>query len=213
MSGVLETDGSIAAGGTVILANGAFPRRGGEASRLLAAAARVVACDGAARGYARRFGRAPDFIVGDLDSLGGAAGERSGARVVRIAEQDTNDLAKAIGFCRAQGWRDLAIVGAEGRRADHALGNIFRAMAAGVAIVGDYGSFLPVEGSVTLRTRPGAAVSIFATDPETAMTSSGLAWPLDGVKFSNLYCATLNRTTDAVVRIFSNRPFFLYLPL
>ncbi|MBR1920526.1 MAG: hypothetical protein IJ829_00825, partial [Kiritimatiellae bacterium] len=53
----------------VLLANGDFPARNGAAWRLLAAARRVVACDGAAYAYRRRFGKSPDAVVGDLDSL------------------------------------------------------------------------------------------------------------------------------------------------
>ena len=43
------------------------------------------------------------------------------------------------------------------------------------------------------------------------MTSRGLEWPLDGVRFENLYCATLNRATAAVVTLTSDRPVFAYL--
>ena len=88
-------------GDTVILAAGDFPRAGGAAWRLLAGAKRVVCCDGAAQAYRRRFKREPLAIVGDLDSLKG--GRSGGARIVHVAEQETNDLAKAVRWCAAQG--------------------------------------------------------------------------------------------------------------
>ena len=49
-------------GATVILAAGDFPRRGGAAWRLLESATRVVACDGAANAYRRRFGAWPASV-------------------------------------------------------------------------------------------------------------------------------------------------------
>ena len=49
-------------GATVILAAGDFPRRGGAAWRLLKSATRVVACDGAANAYRRRFGAWPASV-------------------------------------------------------------------------------------------------------------------------------------------------------
>ena len=191
----------------VILANGAFPRKGSEARRILETAAIVVACDGAADSYRRHYRRAPDYVVGDLDSLKGAA-----AGAVKIDEQETNDLAKAIRFCRERGFAIAAIVGATGKREDHTLGNIFRAMEAGIEVVTDEGRFLPIAAGKALRLRlkKGAPVSVFATDPQTKMTSQGLEWPLDGVRFANLYCATLNRASAAKVEITSDHSAFVY---
>ena len=190
-------------GDTVILAAGDFPRSGGAAWRLLAGAKRVVCCDGAARAYRRRFKREPLAIVGDLDSLKG--GRSGGARIVHVAEQETNDLAKAVRWCAAQGWKRPVIVGATGKREDHTLGNVFRALAFGLEIVTDHGRFVPFEGRLRLKVPAGAPVSVFAPDPTTRMTSKGLEWPLDGVRFDNLYCATLNRATATTVTLTSTR--------
>ena len=54
---------------TVILAAGDFPKTGGAAWKLLAAATRVVACDSAADAYRRRFRKWPTVVIGDLDSF------------------------------------------------------------------------------------------------------------------------------------------------
>lgn len=190
-------------GDTVILAAGDFPRTGGAAWRLLAGAKRVVCCDGAAQAYRRRFKREPLAIVGDLDSLKG--GRSGGARIVHVAEQETNDLAKAVRWCAAQGWKRPVIVGATGKREDHTLGNVFRALAFGLEIVTDHGRFVPFEGRLRLKVAAGAPVSVFAPDPTTRMTSKGLEWPLDGVRFDNLYCATLNCATATTVTLTSTR--------
>ena len=198
-------------GETVILAAGDFPRKGGEAWRLLASAKRVVACDSAADAYRRRFGRWPTVAVGDMDSARAAVAASSGCRVVRVGEQETNDLEKAIAYCRERGWRDPVVVGACGKREDHSIGNVFRALAHGLEIVTDHGRFVPVCGRKTLRVRPGAAVSIFAPGPATRMSSRGLEWPLDGVRFDNLYCATLNRAVAARLTLTSDRPVSVYV--
>ena len=195
-------------GETVILAAGDFPRPGGEARRLLDAAVRVVCCDGAATTYRRETGREPAAVVGDLDSYQGAP---DAPGVVRIAEQETNDLAKAVRWCAAQGWRDPVIVGATGLREDHTIGNVFRALDLGLEIVTDYGRFVPVAERLELTAEPGAPVSIFAPDPSTRMTSEGLDWPLDGVRFTNLYCATLNRTTTGRIVLTTTRPALVFI--
>ena len=192
-------------GETVILAAGDFPRTGGAAWKLLVAAKRVVCCDGAGAAYRRRFGRWPTVTVGDMDSA-----RECGGPIVRVAEQETNDLAKAASYCAAQGWKNPVILGATGKREDHALGNIFRALACGLDIVTDHGRFTPVEGRRSFAVAKGASVSVFATDPATRMTSKGLQWPLDGVAFDNLYCATLNRATSARVTLTATRRVYVY---
>ena len=215
---------------TVILANGDFPKKGGAAWKLLAAAKRVVCCDGAADAYRRRFGKWPTVIIGDFDSIAGGS-RRSGTdrrpfaggavrpgphasqspAYVHIPDQDTNDLEKAMAYCARQGWCDPVIVGATGKREDHTIGNVFRALAYGCEIVTDTGRFVPLCGKASFKVAKGAAVSIFAPDPKTRMTSKGLEWPLDDVKFRNLYCATLNRANATRVTLTSTRPVLVYL--
>jgi len=190
---------------TVVLAAGDFPRKGTAARRILDGAARVVCCDSAADAYRRKTGREPTAVVGDCDSARGRF-----ARVVRVAEQETNDLEKAIRFCAAKGWKNPVVLGATGKREDHALGNVFRAMERGLAIWTDRGCFLPVVGKATFRVGIGTAVSVFA-NPGTRMKSVGLAWPLDAVKFESFHCATLNRAAAAKVVLETNRPAYAYL--
>ena len=197
---------------TVILANGEFPKKDGVAWRILAAAKRVVCCDGAADAYRRRFRRWPDVIIGDLDSIPPHfLLSPFSFLLVRNADQNTNDLEKAISYCAAQGWRNPVIVGATGKREDHTIGNVFRALAYGCEIVTDLGRFVPVCGKAAFKVRKGAAVSVFAPDPKTRMTSRGLEWVLDEVRFRNLYCATLNRTTGSRVTLTATRPTIVYL--
>ena len=198
---------------TVILANGDFPKKGGAAWRLLAEARHVVCCDGAAVAYRRRFRAWPTVIVGDLDSLSDVAfGRAENASVcVHDPDQETNDLEKAIAYCASRGWKRPVIVGASGKREDHMIGNVFRALAAGLTVVTDAGVFEPVCGCRTFRVRKDAGVSIFAPDPMTRMTSRGLRWPLDGVCFDSLYRATLNRTSAPTFTVTSDRPVLVYI--
>lgn len=196
---------------TVVLAAGDFPRKGGAAWKLLAEATRVVACDSAADAYRRRFRKWPTVIIGDFDSFSRPNLFPAPCSLIPVSDQDTNDLEKALAYCVQQGWRDPVIVGATGKREDHALGNVFRALDYGCEIVTDFGRFVPVRDRVTLTVAKGAAVSIFAPDPKTRMTSKGLEWPLAPVRFRNLYCATLNRATASRVTLMTNKPVSVFI--
>ena len=196
---------------TVILAAGEFPARGGEPWRILASASRVVACDSAVDAFRRAFGRMPDVAIGDFDSIESDIP----ANAVINRDPSSNDLSKAIALCRKEGWADPVVVGATGRREDHSIGNIYRALEAQLRVATDCGDFLPVggEGRGVLKFRAwiGAGVSVFAPDPATKMESKGLKWALAGVKFENAYCATLNRASSENVTVKSDRPAFVFV--
>ena len=190
----------------VIAAHGETPE--GEALEALKSAGRVIACDGA---YARLkdIGIEPDWVVGDCDSLSEEDKEALGTRLVRVDEQETNDLEKAFRFaCEEKGCAaKIVIVGAGGGREDHLIGNVFRLVdfaerVPEVAMLTNAGRFDVVKGERTFECAPGQAVSVFAPVPGTKVESEGLQWPLGGVDLSRLWSGTLNR---AVARKFSIR--------
>jgi thiamine pyrophosphokinase len=198
-----------------ILANGAAPRHP-IPRQILAEADLLVCCDGALAA-ARALGREPDFVVGDGDSITPIDRESLGDRFVHIAEQDTNDLAKAFRFVRSRASR-IAILGATGLREDHMLGNVFRlvdftAAVPDTILYSDFGTFEAVRGERTFAAQAGDAVSVFAPIPGTKVSSTGLEWPLDGVSLADLWAGTLNRTTGPSFTLRTDgKPILVYRP-
>lgn len=198
-----------------ILANGTAPQHP-IPRQILAEATLLVCCDGALAA-ARALGREPDFVVGDGDSISAADRNSLGDRFIHIAEQDTNDLAKAFHFACSRTAR-IAILGATGLREDHTLGNIFHlvdftAVIPDTVLYTDTGTFEAVRGERTFAARPEEAVSIFAPVPGTEVASQGLQWPLDGVSLADLWAGTLNRTTGPSFTLRTNgRPILVYRP-
>ena len=184
---------------TVILADGEFPRAE-RLLRILRTAGRVVCCDGAA-GSLLAFGREPDRVVGDMDSLSGACRARLADRVVVDPEQETNDLAKAFRLCRRMGWTEsVAILGATGKREDHTLGNLsylveFSEECPSIRILSERMSFFCVRSGESVAVRPGGQVSLFSFDPAQRITSEGLKWPLQDRSLPLWRSGTLNEAT------------------
>lgn len=186
---------------TVILANGEFPTRR-DALRLLSECTHLVCCDGALVALeASGIQRIPDAVVGDLDSLPPELARRYSMLLRRESDQETNDLQKAFRFCRSQGWLKpssrLVILGAAGRRDDHAIANIsllfdFAGSAAGVQLWSDFGRFEALARGGTLPCTPGEQLSVFSRDPQLAVTSSGLRYPLKKLALRNWWNGTLN---------------------
>ncbi len=184
---------------TVILADGEFPRAE-RLLRILRTADRVVCCDGAAEALLA-FGRAPDRVVGDMDSLSAACRARLADRIVVDTEQETNDLAKAFRLCRRMGWAEsIAILGATGKREDHTLGNLsclveFSEESPSIQILSERMRFFCVRNGEVVQVRPGEQVSLFSFDPAQRITSEGLKWPLRNLSLPLWRSGTLNEAT------------------
>lgn len=199
---------------TVIVANGAFPTHATPLAALRSARA-VVCCDGAADRLSEEAGLAPSWIVGDLDSLSETLRARFPERLVRVTEQETNDLAKAFRFCRTQGWSDLLIVGATGLREDHTLANLALladfAREASVLLLTDTGWFTPLLTSARLPSVAGQQVSLFALEPRTSVSAEGLAYPVDGVRLDRWWRAALNEAQGEWFSVtFQGGPLLVY---
>ena len=146
-----------------ILANGTPPSYSAALGHLRLADV-LICCDGACE-KARALGREPDYVVGDGDSVPAADRAALGARFVRVAEQDTNDMAKAFRFALGLAPSRIVILGATGLREDHALGNIFwlfdfAAEFPETSMVTDHGVFEVVAKRRTFPCRLGEALRI-----------------------------------------------------
>jgi thiamine pyrophosphokinase len=202
----------------VIFANGEKPA--GEASISIALNARYAVCCDGALSKMRELGRDPDFVVGDCDSLSPETIAELGDKLVKIPEQETNDLSKAFHFAlKAFNLKapSVAILGATGLREDHTIGNVFHLVdftsyVPDVEIISDYGIFSAVRGHREFSHPAKKPVSIFAPFPGTEIISSGLDWPLEGVDLKYLWSGTLNRTSSNSFSITSNNPVIVYLP-
>ena len=189
-----------------IVCNGSFPRTE-YPLYLLRNADSVVCCDGALQTLEKK-GIVPDVVIGDMDSVCGRALKRFPGKVVRVDEQESNDLTKAFRYVMEQvlDVSAIHILGATGRREDHTLGNLsllmefekaFNLSARGIIVdlVSDYTTALALGDSTTLDVGEGRPVSIFTPDPTLQIRSEGLQWPTDKVVFDNWWKASLNRAS------------------
>ena len=142
----------------------------------------VVAADsGADRALA--LGITPDVVVGDLDSLSGAARARIPAdRLLEDAIGDRTDLEKAVAFAIDRGATAIEIACAGGGRADHALGNLsvlrtFRGRAQ-IALIDDLFATRLVGDTERIDAAPGTVISLVALGACAGVTTSGLRWDL-----------------------------------
>jgi thiamine pyrophosphokinase len=188
---------------TVILADGDPPRT--APLEILHSADRIVCCDGAAAQLAE-YGLKPAVVIGDLDSLPGLWKEKYADRLIHVQEQETNDLSKAFRYCIAQGWRDIVILGATGKREDHTLGNLslladFAQQTDSIRAVTNYGIFFIAGKSGEFASVPGQQISIIALQTGTEVTSAGLKYPMNKLRLTRWWQATLNEAQGETFRL------------
>ena len=189
---------------TIILADGAFPKNE-KLLRILREADRVICCDGAAFKLID-FGREPDAIVGDMDSLSDELKFRFRDRIFHSSDQETNDLTKAVRFCDSQNYQEIAILGATGMREDHTLGNIslladYSKRMGDICLLTDYGRMDAIHESRNFACLPGQQISIFSLTPDTRITVHGLLYPIEGRSLNSWWQGTLNQAIGDNFRI------------
>ena len=152
----------------------------------------VIAADGGA-GSLDRLGRAPDVLVGDLDSVDARLAERLVAAGTRIhrhsSDKEASDTELAVEEALDAGAAEVVMLGAiGGARLDHELANLLgladpalagrqvRAVRGDTQVRGLHaGDRLALSGS------PGDLVTLLPVGGDAqGITTEGLRWQLDG---------------------------------
>ncbi len=199
-----------AAWDAVVLADGEFPRDARPLG-VLGCGAPVVCCDAAVRKLEAAWGEVEvrarvAAVTGDGDSLSAEEKARWGRLWREVAEQESNDLAKALRYCEGRGWRRVAVVGAMGGREDHALGNLGEAGAAvergmSVEVWTDTGRFTWGTGEGEWKAFAGQQVSLFGVAGRPEVESEGLKWALGGRALERWRDGSLNEASGGAFRL------------
>ncbi|MBR1411263.1 MAG: thiamine diphosphokinase [Prevotella sp.] len=187
----------------VVLADGEFPSAQ-IPQRLLNESPFVCACDGAIGNFPEA-----DVVVGDGDSVP----EDLRHLLIKIDEQEDNDLTKSTRYCLSKGMNRIVYLGATGKREDHTLGNIslivryFCEMGVEPILVTDCGWFVAAKGDSEFESFPGQQVSIFNAGCK-CLSSEGLKWK--SYPYSQLWQGTLNEALSTTFRLKADNCYLVY---
>lgn len=181
---------------TIILSNGTFPVHKVPLD-ILKQAETVICCDGAANELIQN-GFTPSVIIGDMDSISTENKEKYKNIIIEVASQDTNDQTKAVEWAIDNGYDEICILGATGKREDHTIGNIALLCTymkkIKVCMISNYGIFTPIYKPTVFNSFTGQQVSIFSLIPDTIINSENLRYPLNHSQFKSWWMGTLNES-------------------
>ena len=187
----------------VILAKGDYPTHP-IPLRILKDAKTIICCDGAVNNLETNE-IAPDFIMGDMDSISPDLRDKYSDIIISMSDQTENDLRKAINWAEENNVTKAAILGAFGKRDDHSLANIFTLLQhpskLDMTIYTDYVIFSVVKGEQKFNIFKGQQVSLFSADQNIEITSTYLKYNLNNKRLSNLYYGSLNESLNEVFTI------------
>ncbi|MDR0835324.1 MAG: thiamine diphosphokinase [Tannerella sp.] len=197
----------------VIVAAGDFPRHEIPVATLDRNRENIISCDSAANELLQR-GYMPKFGIGDGDSIAPTAKKLLSDRMIVVAEQENNDLTKAVKFAVSMNMKKIAILGATGKREDHTLGNIGLLAdymdVADVVMLTDYGCFFAMNGNKTVKAKPGQQISFFCMDA-APLTVRGVKWLIENRTLTRWWQGTLNEVTEENVEIETQGKIVVFL--
>ena len=192
----------------LLIANGKFPKIK-LIKEILSEDYSIVCCDGAAEKVYNN-NLEPDIIIGDMDSMNPELYSKFSNRIIQIDDQGTNDLSKALDWLNRNDAESITIIGADGLRDDHSLGNILLLLENKykykIRMITEFGRFDLMNTSKRLfKSFSGQPISIFCLDKDVKLNSNSLKYPLNDFSFLKLHEATLNTSTGDSFEIRSNK--------
>ena len=144
----------------------------------------LIAADGASE-FLQQHKIIPAYIIGDLDSITPGVKNYFAAKkvkIIKIHDQNKNDLEKCIRFVISKKIKRISIVGLSGKRLDHTFNNIsiikkfFRK--ADITAYDNIFEYYFIKKKTEFEYKTGEIISLIALPKASGITSKGLKYPL-----------------------------------
>lgn len=167
----------------ILLANGRTPKKG-DITYLKRSGYQTIFCADGGANAAFRLGIAPDYIIGDFDSVRPDVllSFQNTSGIIKFNRQDDTDVEKCLKYAIENGFDDCCMLGVTGDRLDHSYCNLGIALKYSdrlkLRIISESTMLQVISGSVCFASLPGEVISIFGFDEKTRFSTKGLKYPL-----------------------------------
>ena len=163
----------------------------------LARADIIICADGGANKISK-LGIAPNYVIGDLDSLSKdfVAKLKRKVEVIQDSDQDSTDLEKAIALAEKLRPNEITILGAIGDNLDHTISNVYCldriSPKIKARIIDDKNEVFLVKDSIELKGKKGDTISIIPISEVKGLSYQGLKWGVNNKNVSPTWFGTRN---------------------
>ena len=116
-----------------------------------------------------------DFIIGDMDSIDSKLRDKFSDKIIKLDDQNANDLSKTLGWLDTKGIKSATIIGADGLRDDHSIGNILLLLDSKhnyqINMITNFGTFTLIKGAKELKSFKGEKISLFSINSKIKISS------------------------------------------
>lgn len=143
----------------------------------------LICADGGANS-AFKLGLVPDYIIGDLDSIFPETLKfySDKSTIIKVKRQNDTDVEKCLKFAIRKKFTEALLLGVTGDRLDHTICNLgivikfYRKIHCNIVAENSY--LTPANKTITLKSKVGETISIYAFDKQTKISSDGLKYRL-----------------------------------
>lgn len=176
--------------------------------RVLSKKILLIAADGSYHTL-KRIGVNPDFVVGDMDSVGDSV-DLSMTQMHADSDQYSTDFEKVLFFLRSKGISKILVLGMNGGEIDHVINNTntflrysdqFDMCFYDEPDFGESKIGVAVNGKIDLDVGVGKNISLFSFD-EGKICTKGMTWEVSGESFNVMKAsAARNRSKERNVSV------------
>ncbi len=167
----------------IVWANGKSPKKK-TIQKLISLGYDTIICADGGANSAYCYGFAPDYIVGDFDSVKPEVLKKfkEKAEIIHIKRQNDTDVEKALKLAIKKKFVKVALIGSTGDRIDHSLCNLGLLLKyfgkIDLKLIHEKSVAYVRSGEYSFQAKAGETISIYAFDEKTKITSKGLKYPL-----------------------------------
>jgi len=144
----------------------------------------IIICADGGLHHAHKLKIVPHFIIGDFDSVDNGLLEsyRGKSKIIQVKRQNDTDIEKCLKHALILKCNEAVLLSVTGDRLDHSFCNLGIALKfydkINVKIISETSLLSVYEKQVSLSTKKGEYLSLYAFDKKTRITSTGLKYPL-----------------------------------
>ena len=170
--------------------------------QLIQSADTIIACDGAISDCYKH-DITVNFLIGDLDSITKqdlAKAKQDNIQIIKVDEQHSNDLSKALKFCQNLTAIKIDIIGVDGGKSDHQMANYFALLEHQLPVTLHLNDAVVIAISKSnplyYKSSPGVSFSLFSIGLAAKVNINGAKWELNNHDMGPSTMGLHNTTTQ-----------------